>query len=177
MSFIIKFSFFLIGLMIGNFLFGFGINRCKSNRVVNNFCKNIVFDLFDVLIEYKIDKDGKFVFNELNEGIEILTVAKKKGYKVYLLSNSGENIFNKLKRDFEIFDLFDGILCSFHVGTTKPDIRFYKSLLKKFNLKAEESLYIDDKQVNVNAAKDVGMKGLVFVRNSVKKRLQDLNVF
>ncbi|WP_338022994.1 HAD-IA family hydrolase [Amedibacillus hominis] len=42
----------------------------------------------------------------------------------------------------------------------KPDTRIYQILLKRYNLKAEECLFIDDNEKNIIAAKEMGIHGI-----------------
>ena len=47
----------------------------------------------------------------------------------------------------------------------KPDIRIYQHLLEKYQLQAEECLFIDDRPENVEGAKKAGMQAVVFENN------------
>jgi FMN phosphatase YigB (HAD superfamily) len=44
----------------------------------------------------------------------------------------------------------------------KPDAAIYRHLLKELGTRAEETLFIDDRAVNIEAAEALGIKGLVF---------------
>ena len=44
----------------------------------------------------------------------------------------------------------------------KPDPKIYKTLLRRYNLKAEECVFIDDTEENVVSAQKIGLKGIVF---------------
>ena len=44
----------------------------------------------------------------------------------------------------------------------KPEPRIYGILLDRFGLKADECVFIDDFEVNVQGARDVGMESFVF---------------
>ncbi len=61
-----------------------------------------------------------------------------------------------------VFDLFDGLVFSGPLGITKPSKEIFEYLLDKYNLKAEESVFIDDNAGNVTGAESVGIKGLLF---------------
>lgn len=89
---------------------------------------------------------------------------KKKGFHLYILSNASDKFYEYFPK-FLPFDFFDGILVSADVHMIKPDIRIYQYLLEKYHLKAEESLFIDDRSENVEGAKKVGMQAVVFENN------------
>ena len=44
----------------------------------------------------------------------------------------------------------------------KPDPEFYKLLEKRFGVDLTESIFIDDREVNIEAAKNLGMTGILF---------------
>ena len=90
----------------------------------------------------------------------------KKSYKLYLLSNTNEIHRLKFHRNFEtdfgysFFDLFDRNFYSHEMGTRKPNPQIYLEALKEANLVPEETLFIDDMEENIEAAKTTGMKVL-----------------
>jgi putative hydrolase of the HAD superfamily len=97
-------------------------------------------------------------------GLQILKKAKEKGYKVYLLSNiSKEDHEYYLKRKdlVEIFRLADGGIMSYKVKANKPDAKIYNELLKAYNLKPEECLFLDNRKAMVDGARKVGIDGIV----------------
>lgn len=95
----------------------------------------------------------------LTENIKLLPELKKRGFKLYFLSNFPLDFFEDVKRDYEFFRYFDGGIISAEVRHSKPDIKIYKILLEKYNLQAEECFYIDDIEINVRAAGSAGIKG------------------
>jgi putative hydrolase of the HAD superfamily len=90
----------------------------------------------------------------------------KKNYRVFLLSNSNSihyDYYNRYVREsfgYESLDvIFDRAWYSFRMGLYKPDPEIFKRVLKEGGLVAEETLFIDDMERNVEAAKDVGLHG------------------
>ncbi|MET0250456.1 MAG: HAD family phosphatase [Sphingobium sp.] len=65
-------------------------------------------------------------------------------------------------READFFTPFAGILVSGEEGLAKPDPAIYRLALHRFGLRAEESLFIDDRQVNVDAAQREGIRALQF---------------
>ncbi len=65
---------------------------------------------------------------------------------------------------------FDGLVFSGVVGMVKPDRKIYEYILNKFNLKAEETLFIDDSEKNINGAKSVGIQCYLFDGDADKLR-------
>ena len=90
---------------------------------------------------------------------ELVRKLKSRGYCVYYLSNIPEDVLDFLtERDLK--GLFDGGVASCDVHINKPDPRIYKALLDKYQLKAGESVFIDDRLENVQAAFRLGFAGI-----------------
>ena len=83
---------------------------------------------------------------------------KDKGYRLYVLSNYSEFLFNKHTRDVPVIPLMDGMVISYEVHSVKPDHAIYKHILDKYDLKPEESIFFDDRAENVEAARELGME-------------------
>ena len=105
----------------------------------------------------------------------LLKSLKKKGYKIYYLSNWNKSSFmsSKNKGAFEFKDLFDGGVVSYEVGVTKPDEKIYRYLINKYHLTPESCLFFDDKKENVDAAIKCGMKAKIFTSDSIEE-IKDL---
>lgn len=86
---------------------------------------------------------------------------KSIGFGVYVLSNAHKSFYSYFPRYFSL-DFFDGVVVSADVHTVKPDIKIYKHLLEKYSLIAEECLFIDDRQDNVDGALKAGMNAAQF---------------
>jgi len=87
----------------------------------------------------------------------------KKTHKIFLLSNTNcihwECYTKLIKENYgvELSDCFEKDYYSHDMGLRKPDISIYNALLRAENLKAGETLFIDDMYSNVEAARSVGM--------------------
>ncbi|MBQ4120438.1 MAG: HAD family phosphatase [Clostridia bacterium] len=99
----------------------------------------------------------------------IVRDAKKAGYGVYILSNINRE-FLENRHKVEVLSLFDGARFSSEIHHIKPDPVIYQSLLDEYHLKAEECLFIDDRQININGGEALGIKGYLFDGDSKKLR-------
>jgi len=63
---------------------------------------------------------------------------------------------------YPIFRLLEGSIISSEVHLIKPDPAIYQLLCSRFQLKPSETLFVDDKLENVEAARTVGMTGILF---------------
>jgi len=91
-----------------------------------------------------------------------LILKLKKNYKIALLSNYHAGLHEQLKEVFKIYHLFDVVISSHDIKIAKPDNRAYQIVLDKLGLQANETLFTDDKEENVEAARGMGIKGIVF---------------
>lgn len=97
--------------------------------------------------------------------LELLQTLKKNGYRLYLLSNAAIRRHEYWARA-EASKLMDGTLISADVKLLKTDPQIYQTFLKKFDLKAEECVFIDDTPINVEGALYENMAGIVFNMNA-----------
>lgn len=118
-------------------------------------------------------RNGELMAVRRPEVWEKLAMLKKKGYMIYILSNYSEELFAKHTKDAGFLDIIDGGIVSYQVHLLKPDIRIYKALLKKYSLKAEECMFFDDKEENVNGACRAGMKAVRVTSREMLNRMLD----
>ena len=83
-------------------------------------------------------------------------------YKVVALTNWSHETFPKAIAKFSFLKWFEGILVSGEEKTRKPFPEIYELTLSKFNLKAGESLFIDDNLRNIEAARKFGIHSIHF---------------
>ena len=71
----------------------------------------------------------------------------------------------------------DGAIFSYEIKQIKPDAAIFEALFEKYQIKAEESVFLDDLQANIEGAKLVGMQGIVFTGlEEAKEALKKLGV-
>ena len=98
---------------------------------------------------------------------------KARGYHTYYLSNYGEQVRRDTADSLDFMKEMDGGIMSYEVHQIKPDAEIFHTLLDRYGLKAEESIFLDDTNINVDAACGVGMKGLLV--ESQEQAIRDLN--
>ena len=94
--------------------------------------------------------------------LEIIQDLKQKGYGVFGLTNWPAATFAEARRRFKTIGSIENYVVSSSVHLAKPEPAIYQLLLSKYNLKAQECVFIDDRADNVNAAMALGMNGIVY---------------
>ena len=100
----------------------------------------------------------KMIRGIFEESIEVLRQLKDKNYKCYVLSNWSAETFEGIPIDYPFMQLFDGLLISGEDKLIKPDQAIYELAKKRFNLDPEETVFIDDKLENIEAAQKMNFK-------------------
>ncbi len=97
---------------------------------------------------------------------------KRRGLLTAILSNMGDAVHERMKREIDWLARFDVLVWSYELGVAKPDPAIYRYVLEKLGTRPEETLFLDDRLVNVEAAAAMGMKGVVF--STVEQLRSDL---
>lgn len=98
---------------------------------------------------------------------------KEAGYKLYVLSNMSKE-FIAFLRQVPVYRNFDGEVVSCEEGVCKPEEGIYRLLLDRYALEPHETIFIDDRKENVEAAEKVGIEGFWFNRKDLPGTIQEL---
>ena len=96
-------------------------------------------------------------------------------YKVVALTNWSHETFPIALDRFEFLHWFEGIVVSGTEKTRKPFKEIYELTLDRFNIQAENSIFVDDNLRNIEAANTLGINGIHF--ESPKALLDQLKTF
>lgn len=83
-------------------------------------------------------------------------------YRIFGLTNWSMETFPLARKKFEILQMIDNYVVSGDVKLVKPDPAIFRLALDRFGIRADETTFIDDNPDNVEAAKRLGMDGIVF---------------
>lgn len=110
----------------------------------------------------------------LDYAIEWICALKKRGYRVYYLSNYSEWMIERTRDALDFLPFMDGGLFSCEVGCVKPEPEIYQALLDRYpSIRPEESVFLDDVAENTAAAETFGMHGIVFKSKGQAERELD----
>lgn len=85
-----------------------------------------------------------------------------KSYRLALLSNTDPLHMAHAEESYSFFRFFPHRIYSYRVGASKPDPLIYREALNACKVRAEEAVYIDDVPTYAEAARHLGMAGIVF---------------
>ncbi len=103
----------------------------------------------------------------------LISELKGAGYRLFVLSNMSKDYIAFL-RQMDVFRHFEGEIISCEVGLIKPEREIYTLLLKRYNLDPEQTIFIDDRKPNVEAAAEVGIVPFHFDRCNPEKSCEQL---
>ena len=97
---------------------------------------------------------------------------KQHGLLTGILSNMGDSTLASIERAFDWIRRFDVLVWSYQLRIAKPDPAIYRYTLAQLGTLPEETLFIDDKLENIEAAQALGFQAIQFF--SVERLRQQL---
>ncbi|MBT3298444.1 HAD family phosphatase [archaeon] len=162
-------------------------------NIEDNKLTNLIEKHFDNLLL------GKKSFFDLADDLKISkkdfrTKAKKAWLEVFIVKEEMINLINKLRKkytiaclsnavDFDVMmdketkvvNLFDVYINSCDTKSRKPEKKIYQITLDQLNIKAEECIFIDDREKYLPTARKMGIKVIHFKKiKQLKEELVEL---
>ncbi len=116
-----------------------------------------------------IEKEIREVFQNVEKmivrydyAIPWIKELKGRGYGIYIISNFSRKAHAECVDALDFLKETDGGILSYQEKMIKPAPEIYQLLLRRYGLKAQECVFIDDTAKNVEAAVREGMKGIIF---------------
>ena len=94
---------------------------------------------------------------------DLIRSVKKSNNKLFVLSNMQSASIDYLEKKHDIWDLFDGTVISCRINKVKPERAIYEHLLNEHQLRANETVFIDDMKANLAAAAKLGILTIQFM--------------
>lgn len=149
------------------------INKEDAIEIVkdrtNHINDKIISDFWNNYNDYALVND---------DVIKLIRKLKQNNYKIYLLSNINHYTHDYIKKS-SLLDIVDGFVFSYIEHKIKPFNSIYNTMINRYNLNPNESLFIDDKEENVNTANRLGILGKKVEPdnyNSVIELLKEYNI-
>jgi putative hydrolase of the HAD superfamily len=108
------------------------------------------------------DLDARMWMTENAQMLRWHDLLKAAGLKTAILSNMGDAVAERIEREVAWIRQFDVKVWSYQFLVAKPDPRIYTTTLTLLGIDAGEALFVDDRLANIETARALGMRGLVF---------------
>ncbi len=116
--------------------------------------------------------------SEIPKNVSVLRKLEHSKYKFFGLTNWSAETFPYALENYDFFKIFkDQIVVSGVEKLIKPDPKIWEILLDRYQIKAEESVFIDDNFKNIEAAKSLGFICVHVKKDTdLEKELRDLGL-
>ncbi len=112
----------------------------------------------------------EMVAGDFPDTVEVLAELRAAGVPLYALTNWSAETFALTRGRFEFLDWFDGLLVSGEERITKPDPAIFQLLLDRFGLDPTATVFVDDSEANVAAARRLGFDAIRFTGHEELRR-------
>ena len=109
-----------------------------------------------------LDGWDRMVTGPIEGTVGITRELRVRGYKTYLLGNWSREEFDRARARFDFLDEFHGVFISGDHGVMKPSAEIFEIATNTFHLTPADTIFVDDTQGNVNAAKELGFDAVHF---------------
>lgn len=116
--------------------------------------------------------------SDIPQNVEVLRKLEDSEYELFGLTNWSAETFPYALENYDFFNIFEGkIVVSGDEKLIKPDPEIWHVLLERYQLKAEESVFIDDNINNIEVAKNIGFITVhITDETNLEKELQNLGL-
>jgi 2-haloacid dehalogenase len=112
----------------------------------------------------------EMVAGDIPGTVEVLAELQAAGVPLYALTNWSAETFAITRGRFEFLEWFDGLLVSGEERVTKPDPAIFQLLLDRFGLDPTATVFVDDSEANVAAARRLGFDAIRFTGHEELRR-------
>ena len=86
----------------------------------------------------------------------------KDSYRVYVISNASASFLRRVLEKYELYGYFDGVFISSEMKLAKPSPDYFTKVLSDIGILPQDAVMTDDNSANVEAARSLGIDGIVF---------------
>ncbi len=138
--------------------------------------RNIIFDIGNVLLKFDPKAKLQSSVSPMGDNIQMLEDLSK-NYHVYAITDSGIEQVKFEVKHFDFYAKFKDVLIAAECNLMKNTPEIYQHFLIKHSLIAEETVFIDDNEENIKAAKKAGIYVICFTSlDSCTENLKNLCV-
>ena len=125
--------------------------------------------------EVVLDGFGERYFADLEPNqplIEYMRTLRGRGYRMAICTNNVREWETRWRAMLPVGEIFDVVVDSAFVGVRKPEPRIYELTLERLGVDAGATLFIDDIEINCDAARELGLRTVWF--RSTEQTIQEI---
>jgi putative hydrolase of the HAD superfamily len=125
--------------------------------------------------EIELHGFGEQYFEHLHPNdrvIEFMRELRERGYRMAICTNNVREWGKLWRAKLPVDEIFDVVVDSAFVGTRKPEPQIYQITLERLGVPADAALLVDDIELNCNAARELGMRAVVF--HSTEQAIEEI---
>ncbi len=129
------------------------------------------------LIHAWLERFDEMMAGPIGGTVEVLKELRAKQAPLYALSNWPTETFPIAQRRFDFLGWFNGMVVSGVEKVIKPDPRLFRILMERHDIAPENAVFIDDREVNTEAARKLGFHAIHFTTPpALRQKLQTLGM-
>ena len=149
-----------MNFFINNISFPLLDTRCDAGITIEVAVNDAVkkFPDFEKEIKLYYPNHGNMVGSFFQKTVDIFHKVKELNYPCYILSNWSAETYEGMEDQYPFLKEFDGKIISGRDFLIKPDPAIYELAISRFDLIPEETLFIDDRLDNIEAAQKLNFQ-------------------
>lgn len=116
--------------------------------------------------------------SDIPQNVDVLRKLENSEYELFGLTNWSAETFPYALENYDFFKIFDGkIVVSGTEKLIKPDPKIWEVLLQRYQLKPEESVFIDDNPRNIEVAETLSFNTVhITEETNLEEELKNLGI-
>ena len=162
-----------MNFFINNISFPLLDTRCDAGITIEVAVNDAIkkFPEFEKEIKFYYPNHGNMVGGFFQKTVDVFYKIKELNYPCFVLSNWSAETYEGMEEKYPFLKDFDGKIISGRDFLIKPDPAIYELAISRFNLIPEETLFIDDRLDNIEAAQNLNFQTFHLTNPSL---IQDL---
>ena len=162
-----------MNFFINNISFPLLDTRCDAGITIEVAVNDAIkkFPEFEKEIKFYYPNHGNMVGGFFQKTVDVFYKIKELNYPCFVLSNWSAETYEGMEEKYPFLKDFDGKIISGRDFLIKPDPAIYELAISRFNLIPEETLFIDDRLDNIEAAQNLNFQTIHLTDPSL---IQDL---
>ena len=149
-----------MNFFINNISFPLLDTRCDAGITIEIAVNDAIkkFPDFENEIKLYYPNHGNMVGGFFQKTVDIFYKLKELNYPCYILSNWSAETYEGMEEKYPFLNDFEGKIISGRDFLIKPDPAIYELAISRFDLVPQETLFIDDRLDNIEAAQKLNFQ-------------------